>query len=109
VCGGYGYRQVLRKAAPYKFVPQSLTTLLEAMNNLLSIDRDRLYCLLALPPSGVTVANAQLPDLPATKALLMQDAKRVLKTRPYEHWLEKSLKTGTVVIDKKIMHITVEE
>jgi hypothetical protein len=109
VCGGYGYRQFLRKAAPYKFVPQSLTTLLEAMNNLLSIDRDRLYCLLALPPSGVTVANAQLPDLPATKALLMQDAKRVLKTRPYEHWLEKSLKTGTVVIDKKIMHITVEE
>jgi hypothetical protein len=109
VCGGYGYRQFLRKAAPYKFVPQSLPTLLDAMNNLLSIDRDGLYCLLVLPPSGVTVANAQLPDLPATKALLMQDAKRVLKTRPYEHWLEKSLKTGTVVVDKKIMHITVEE
>jgi hypothetical protein len=109
VCGGYGYRQFLRKAAPYKFVPQSLTTLLEAMNSVLTIDRDRLYCLLVLPPSGVTVARAELPDLPATKALLMQDAKRALKTRPYEHWLEKSLKTGMVVTDKKIMHITVEE
>ena len=109
VCGGYGYRQFLRKAAPYKFVPQSLPTLLDAMNNILTIDRDRLYCLLVLPPSGVTVANAQLPDLPATKALLMQDAKRALKTRPYEHWLEKSLKTSTVVIGKKVMHITVEE
>lgn len=109
VCGGYGYRQFLRKAVPYRFVPQSLTTLFEAMNNLLSIDRDKLYCLLTLPPGGVTVARAELPDLPATKALLMQDDKRVLKTRPYEHWLEESMKTGTVVIDKKIMHITVEK
>jgi len=109
VCGGRGYHQFLRKAAPYKFVAQSLATLIEAMNNILTIGRDKLYCLLVLPPSGVTVADAQLPDLPATKALLMQDAKRALATRPYQRWLEKSLKTGTVIIDKKIMHITVEK
>ena len=109
VCGGYGYREFLRKAAPYKFVPQSLETLVEAMNNLLTIDRDKLYCLLVLPPGGVTVARAELPDLPATKVLVLQDAKRTLKTQLYSHWLESSLKTGTVVIDKEVAYITVEK
>jgi hypothetical protein len=109
VCGAAGYHQFLRKAAPYKFVAQSLATLIEAMNNILTIGRDRLYCLLVLPPGGVTVARAELPDLPATKALLMQDAKRALAIQPYQHWLEKSLKTGTVIVDKEIMHITVEK
>jgi len=107
--GGYGYEELLRKSAPYKFIPQNLTTLIEAMNNLLRIERDKLYCLLVLPPGGVAVAAAELPDLPATKALVLADAKRTLRTQPYKHWLEQSLKTGTVIIDNKVMPITVEK
>ena len=109
VCGGYDYQRFIRKAAPYRFVPQNLATLVESMNDLLAIERDKLYCLLVLPPGGVTVEKAELPDLPATKALILQDAKRTLRTQPYPHWLEKSFRTGTVVVDKKVMHITVEK
>jgi hypothetical protein len=79
------------------------------MNNLLAIGRDRLYCLLVLPTGGVAVEKAELPDLPATKVLVLQDAKRALRTQPYQRWLEKSFQTGTVIIDKKVMHITVEK
>jgi len=107
ICGGYGYQEFLRKAAPYRFVPQNLATLVDAMNNLLAIERDKLYCVLVLPSGGVAVEKAELPDLPATKALVLQDAKRTLRTQLYPHWLEKSFYTGTVVIDKKVMHITV--
>ena len=109
ISGGYGYLEFLRKAAHYKFVYHSLATLVEAMNNLLRISRDNLYCILVLPSSGVAVAKAQLPDLPPTKALVLGDAKRTLKTRPYSHWLEKSIQTNTIIIDKQTMHITVEE
>jgi len=109
VCGGYGYQEFLRKTTPYKFVPQNLATLVEAINNILAIERDKLYCLLVLPPSGVTVEKAELPDLPETYALVLSDAKRTLKPAPYLHWLEKSLQTGTVVIDRKVMRITVEK
>ncbi len=109
VCGGYGYQEFLKKTVPYRFVPQNLATLVEVMNNLLTIGRDKLYCLLVLPPSGVAVEKAELPDLPATKALVLQDAKRALRTQPHPHWLESSSATGTVIIDKKVMHITVEE
>jgi len=109
VCGGYAYQDFLREATPYKFVPQSLTTLVEAMNNLLAISREKLYCLLILPPAGLAVEKAELPDLPATKALVLQDAKRVLRTQPYPRWLESIWETGTVVADKKVTYITVEE
>ena len=109
VSGGYGYQEFLRKAAPYRFVPQSLPTLIEAINNILHISRDKLYCLLVLPTGGVALEKAELPDLPATKVLVLGDAKRTLRTRPYPHWLEKSLATGTVVIDRKVMRITVEK
>ena len=109
VCGGYGYQEFLRKVVPYKFVPQSLTTLVEAINFLLAIKQDKLYFLLVLPTGGVAVEKAELPDLPATKVLVLQDAKRTLRTQPYSQWLEKSLRTGTVCLDKKVMRITVEE
>jgi len=58
---------------------------------------------------GVTVEKAELPDLPATKALVLQDSKRPLSTQPYPHWLEKTADTGTIIIDQKVMRITVEK
>ena len=65
--------------------------------------------ILALPPSGVTVETAELPDLPATKALVLQDAKRSIRILPYQHWIEKNIKTGTIVVDKKAIKITVKK
>jgi len=109
VCGSSEYEQHLRKAVPYRFMAQDLTSLIKALNDALSIERDKLYCLLVLPPSGVAVERAELPDLPATKALVLQNATRALRTQPYPQWIEKSLKTGTVVSDKKTMRITVEK
>jgi len=109
ICGGYGYELFLRKNTPYKFVAQNLPGLLEALKYLLTIERDKLYCILALPPGGVTIEKAELPDLPDTKTLILQSAKRTLRTQLYPHWLEKKLESGTVIIDKKTMHITVEK
>ncbi|MHC4557224.1 MAG: hypothetical protein ACYTFW_08520 [Planctomycetota bacterium] len=109
VCGWRDYEQFLVKAVPYRFIAQNLPQLIDALNNSLQISRDKLYCLLVLPSGGVMVEKAELPDLPATRALVLQDAKRALKVRPYSHWIEKNIKTNTVVIDKKVSRITVEK
>jgi hypothetical protein len=109
VCGSYGYEQFLRKAVPYRFIAQNMSGLIEALNDVLGIERDRLYCLLLLPPRGVALQGAELPDLPATKALILQDATRTLNAQPYPRWLEKSLDTDTVIIDREAMSITVEK
>jgi len=109
VCGSGGYGQFLKKAVPYKFIAQNFSDLIEVLNNSLQIKRDKLYCILTLPPGGVAVEKSELPDLPATKALVLQNAKRTLKTQPYQRWLERSLETDTVVVDKKVMYVTVEK
>ena len=109
VCGYDEYNQFLMKAAPYKFVPENLRRLIKVINEVLAMGRDKLYCLLVLPSGGITVESSELPDLPATKALVLDNDKRTLRTQPYARWIEKSLSTGTVVIDKKVMRITVEE
>ncbi|MHC4370268.1 MAG: SpoIVB peptidase S55 domain-containing protein [Planctomycetota bacterium] len=108
VCGNRDYQRFLTKAAPYRFVAQNVPQLIDALNESLRIDRDRLYFLLALPSGGVTVEKAELPDLPATKTLILRDAKRTLRILPHSHWIEESLETGTVVVDKKTLRITVE-
>ena len=108
ICGSSEYERFLRKAVPYRFVAQDMPSLLEALNNALGVPRDKLYCLLVLPAGGVTVERAELPDLPATKVLVLQSAKRTVRIQPYPHWLEKSLETGAVIIDKRTIRVTVE-
>jgi hypothetical protein len=39
----------------------------------------------------------------------LQDATRTLNAQPYPRWLEKSLDTDTVIIDREAMSITVEK
>ena len=109
ICGYRDYEQFIAKAAGHRFVAQSLPGLIEALNHSLQIDRDKLYCLLSLPPGGVIIEKAELPDLPATKALLLADSKRALRVRPYSHWIEKNLDAGSIVTDKKTLQITVEK
>lgn len=109
VCGSQEYERFLAKTVSYRFMATSMPALIEALNNALSIPRDRLYCILVLPPSGVALEKSELPDLPATKAMILQDAKRTLRIQPYQHWVEKSIQTGTVVADKKVLRITVEQ
>ncbi len=109
VCGSQEYERFLAKTVPYRFIATSMPALIEALNNALGIPRDRLYCILVLPPSGVALEKSELPDLPATKAMVLQDAKRTLRIQPYQHWIEKSIQTGTVVADKKVLRITVEQ
>jgi hypothetical protein len=86
-----------------------LSSLIKALNEILAVKRDRLYYLLVLPPSGVTVERAELPDLPATKALVLRDAKRTLRAQPYQQWVERSIHTGTVIVGRKVMQVTVEK
>jgi len=109
ICGQRDYEQFLAKAVPHRFIAQSLTDLVDALNNSLQFERDKLYCLLTLPPAGVVIEKAELPDLPETKSLLFQDAKKTLRVRPYANWIEKRLNTGSVVIDKKVLQINVEK
>jgi hypothetical protein len=107
--GVYEYENFLRKTTPFRFLATNYQTLVEALNTTLNVDRTKLYCLLLLPPGGISLEKAELPDLPGTKVLVLQSEKRAVPALPYSHWIEKTVDTGTVIADKEVVPITVEK
>jgi len=109
ITGAMGYEQFLRKTAPEKFRADNLPNMLAAMHNISQIRRDRLYLVFVLPASGVAIENAVLSDLPPSKAVVLQDDKRLLSARPWQNWIEQSVATDSIVGDSKTIRIKVEE
>lgn len=109
LCGAQEYERFLAKTVPYRFLATNYQTLVDALNLALNIPRTRLYCVLVLPPEGITLDKAELPDLPGTKSVVLQSEKRALRVQPYPHWIEKTVETGTVIGDREIVPIVVEE
>ncbi|MBN1359447.1 MAG: hypothetical protein JW993_02595 [Sedimentisphaerales bacterium] len=109
LCGVYEYENFLRKTTPYRFLATNYRTLIEALNDALSVERTKLHCCLVLPPEGIMLEKAQLPSLPETKAVIFQNDGRALKAQPHPRWIEKTVETGTVIADKEIVPIVVEE
>ena len=107
VMGGAGYLEFLAGAAWQRFIAVNADSLIETLNNILRIRRDRLYCVLVLPQSGITIDRAELPDLPLTKAMVLNDATRTLDTQPYQHWIEKSISTPQVISGAQKIEIEV--
>jgi hypothetical protein len=109
ICGGDGYEDFLKKAVPHRFMPENLDSLVSVLNDILAIGRDELHCIFVLPAGGIALESAELPDLPATKALVLGDASRAVTMQVYPGWIDKSVRTGSVIIDRKIMNVTVEQ
>jgi len=108
VCGSYEYLQFLRKAAPQRFVARDGSELIKAIDYLLNIRRDRLYCILELQPSGIAIERYELPDLPSTKALILDTATRTVPIQQMQSWVEASVETDTITEDKETIRIVVE-
>lgn len=109
ICGGYGYLEFLRKTAEQRFIAADMKSLIEALNLILNVRRDRLYCILMLPKGGITLDKAELPDLPDTKSLIMIDSKRMINVSSYQNWIEKSIPIDTIVLDSQKLEITVAD
>lgn len=109
IAGGFDYEKFIRKTASYKFMAYDAPTLVKTLGYLLSIKRDRLYIAMALPSTGVVIKRAELPHLPATKALLLSDKKRTTPTEKYQRWIENSIDVGLVVVGSQRIKITVKQ
>lgn len=109
VCGAEEYEQFLVKMAPYKFIPENLPGLVKVINTIANNQRTQLHLVLILPPGGISIESAQLPQLPLSKTILLNSEKRSIDTKPAGQWLEKTIPLDTIVIDSKLIEITVEK
>ena len=62
-----------------------------------------------MPAGGVAMEQAELPGLPATKAMVLGDSRRANTMQVFPGWIDKSVRTPTIIVDKKIMNVTVEQ
>jgi hypothetical protein len=86
-----------------------LDTLLTAFRNLSKYKHDKLYFVLQLKPSGVTIMEKELPYLPATKSILLNNKKRSTRVQPLNHWTEKTIDVGRVVLGSEEIKIKVQK
>jgi hypothetical protein len=109
ICGGPEYELFLRKAVPHRFETDNLDSLVDVINRILAVRKDTLHCVLVLPAGGVALEQAELPELPATKAMILGDSRRANTMQAFPGWIDKSVRTPTIIVDKKIMNVTVEQ
>ncbi len=109
ITGGYGYHNFLTQSASHKFLAQNIDSMFEAVDTILSIQKDRLYCILKLPAGGIILNGKELPNLPGTKSLVLIDPSRTLEATAHQHWLQKNIKIDTVLSGEGKMTIEVQE
>ena len=109
ITGDSGYGSFLRKAQPHKFIARDVDSLVTAIKYIVSKRRDRLYMLLQLPQTGVTIEGSELADLPDSKTVLLRSSTRTITTMPLGDWLEKSKTVPSIVAGGKVLEITVSD
>jgi hypothetical protein len=110
IAGGVNdYIEFIIGSAPYKYTAQNLPSLISIINDVGNIQRNGLYIVLTLPSGGIALENAELPELPLSKAMLLNSNKRSMPTMPAVKWLEEKIAVDSIVIDSRMIDITVEE
>lgn len=109
IMGAQQYQAFVTKMAPQRFRAFDMGSLRSGLSDLLAYRRDRLYAVMAVPSTGLVIRRHELSNLPPTKMLLMQDAKRLEPLEPYRGWAENSKPVDKIVQGTAQIELTVEQ
>jgi hypothetical protein len=108
VMGGANYRRFSSNLAPQRFRAFDADTLVQALRRVNSFRNDGLYAVMPIPATGIVLQQYELPQLPQTKMLLMQDVKRLRSAAAYQDWTESRTPLEHIVQGTAEIEITVE-
>lgn len=107
--GADAYAAFLRQTAPQRFRVVDAPTLIDGLNRLLDAPRNRLYAVLSVPATGLTLRRHTLGDLPPTRMNLLQDAKRAEPIEPFRKWVESSVAVDKIIAGAVQIELTIEQ
>ncbi len=107
VCGPYEYMQFVRQTAPQRFTALDGDSLIRVLNDVLNISRSQLYCVFLQPSSGLVVESRELPGLPASRAVVLQNSLKSVTVSPYHPWLEQTRRIDQIVAGRQSVRIEV--
>ena len=109
IIGAADYQRFVSQTAPQRFRISDANTLISGLQHVNTYRNDRLYAVMAVPATGVVMRQHELPQLPATKMLLMQDSKRLQPIEAYRDWTENHTKLDYVVDGSAEIQIIVQQ
>lgn len=108
VMGGGNYRRFVANLAPQRFRAVDSESLMQALRRVVDFRNDGLYAVMPIPATGIVIGQHELPQLPQTKMLLMQDPKRLRPVSAYRDWAENRIALDKIVQGGAEIEITVE-
>ena len=108
ILGDREYQRFVTQMAPQRFQAFDVGTMMEAFGRVTQFRNDRLHAVMPIASSGVVLRQHELPQLPATKMLLMLDSKRLQPAEPYKAWSENEIQLDKIVSGTAEIEITVE-
>ena len=109
ILGDSNYQRFMVTMAPQRFRALDADTLMAGLQRVAAFRNDRLHAVMAVPASGVVLGKHELGQLPQTKMLLMQDAKRMQSVEAYKAWAENELVLDKIVQGAAEIELTVEQ
>lgn len=108
LCDAMSSMRAEQAEMPHLFAPRTTEQLLKALQYVVSTRSDQLYLRMPLPSGGgLTIERAEMPDLPASKAQILAQAK-ILETRAFRRSLVQSLKTRYLISGSAVVSFTVQ-
>jgi len=103
------YRKILQINQKHRFMAFNAGGVQRALQERLSIQRDRLYLSMILPRPGLAIENLPLPDLPASKTMLITNPSRKKVITPFSPLASSIVKTDFVVNGNVVFDIEIRK
>jgi hypothetical protein len=82
--------------------------MLTIVRRILQTPRNQLTAALLLGPGGIAIRDKELPNLPASRAVLLQDARRFTPSVVMQQWVQTQTETDLVPTGNVTVQLTVE-
>jgi hypothetical protein len=104
-----GYQNFLMKNAQQRFIVTDAQSLLNGLGMVLNIPADRVYVCMSTAPSGISIRNAPLANLPQSKTALLADSKRIQPVAPFQNFIETSVAADFMLNGMAAVDVMIEK
>ena len=108
--GSYlNYRRALQDAQPHRYIAYDTNDVRRILQERLSLSRNGLYMTMSLPQKGLAIERNELPYLPGSRSMLLNDKSRKADITQFRPLLSSKIDTDYVIVGKQLFDIEVRQ
>jgi hypothetical protein len=89
-------------------VDEDMPSMLAVVRRILQTPRNHLTAVLLLGPGGIAIRDKELPNLPPSRAVLLQDTRRFTPAVVMQQWIQTQTETDLVPSGNVTVQLIVE-